>query len=325
MYLKFYGLNKHPFRILPDSSLFYTGGTDGRGAMLEALSYAIQTGEGILKVVGEVGSGKTMLCRMLVTKLPASIQIVYIANPSISKEQVLYIIAHELSLGVSEDTSRLLVMQKLQEYLIQRHATGGSVLVIIEEAQSMPIETLEELRLFVNLETHEAKLMQLVLFGQPELDKNLEQNSIRQLRERITHSFYLKPLSVEDTAEYIKFRLTSAGCPDSNVFSAKSIKILAGASKGLTRRINIIADKAMLAAFADSPHQFMPSLMRGKSLPAVLPKHVRAALKDTSYQRARLWDYTTVALLVLILGILARVAFLISTSSDPTNLIDLSF
>jgi MSHA biogenesis protein MshM len=325
MYLKFYGLKKPPFRILPDSSLFYTGGRDGRGVLLEALSYAIQTGEGILKVVGEVGSGKTMLCRMLVTKLPASIQIVYIANPSISKEQVLYIIAHELALGVSEDTSRLQVMQKLQEYLIQRHANGGSVLVIIEEAQSMPIETLEELRLFVNLETHEAKLMQLVLFGQPELDKNLEQNSIRQLRERITHSFYLKPLSAEDTAEYIKFRLTSAGCPDSNVFSERAVKMVASASKGLTRRINIIADKAMLAAFAESPHQFMPSLMRGKSIPAVYPKHVRAALKDTPYQQTKIWNYAIVGLSVLIVAVLARLAFLLSTNADTIHLLDSTF
>jgi len=323
MYLKFYGLKKAPFRIVPDSSLFYTGGTDGRGAMLEALSYAIQTGEGILKVVGEVGSGKTMLCRMLALKLPESIQIVYIANPSISKEQLLYIIAHELDLGVSEETSRLQVMQKLQEYLLKRHSSGGSVLVIIEEAQSMPIETLEELRLFVNLETHEAKLMQLVLFGQPELDKNLEQNSIRQLRERITHSFYLRPLSAEDTGEYIRFRLTTAGCPDANVFSARAVKMVASAAQGITRRINIIADKAMLAAFAESPHEYMPSLMRGKSIPAVYPKHVRAALKDSFYTNTKNWDYVIVALLVLIAVILVRVGFLLSTNTDPLISLDL--
>jgi MSHA biogenesis protein MshM len=311
MYLEYYRLNKHPFKIVPDPSLFFTGGKEGRGMALEALAYAIISGEGILKVVGEVGSGKTMLCRMLQKRLPDSIEVVYIANPSLSKEQILFAIAFELKLAVTEQSSRLQMMQELQNYLLSKHANGESVVVIIEEAQSMPLETLEELRLFVNLETHEAKLMQLVLFGQPELDVNLQQKSIRQLRERITHSFYLRPLTLDETAEYIRFRLTSAGCPDANIFTDSALKKLASASKGLTRRINILADKALMAAFADSSKDFMPSLISGRSSPAVRTRHVKAAIRDAGYQ-VPVWKTTAAAIaLVLLIITVSRIIYLL--------------
>ena len=127
-----------------------------------------------------------MLCRMLEDRLPDSVEIVYLANPNLSPHDILYAIAFELKLATDHNTQRLVLMQQLQQYLLQQHAMNRTVLVIVEEAQSMPLETLEEIRLFSNLETHQHKLMQIVLFGQPELDKNLEQKSIRQLRERIT-------------------------------------------------------------------------------------------------------------------------------------------
>ncbi|MGV3590436.1 MAG: ExeA family protein, partial [Gammaproteobacteria bacterium] len=174
MYLEYFSLKRHPFRITPDPSLFFPGGTHGRGVVLDALVYGITTGEGILKVVGEVGSGKTMLCRMLEERLPPSIEIVYLANPNLTARDIVYAIAFELKLEVDSGTDRLLVMQKLQNYLLQKHAAGGSVVVFIEEAQGMPLETLEEIRLLSNLETHRHKLMQIVLFGQPELERKLQ-------------------------------------------------------------------------------------------------------------------------------------------------------
>ncbi|MDY6982662.1 MAG: AAA family ATPase, partial [Pseudomonadota bacterium] len=212
MYLEYFSLQRHPFRITPDPSLFFPGGTHGRGVVLDALVYGITTGEGILKVVGEVGSGKTMLCRMLEERLPPSIEIVYLANPNLTARDIVYAIAFELKLEVDSGTDRLIVMQKLQQYLLQKHAAGGSVVVFIEEAQGMPLETLEEIRLLSNLETHRHKLMQIVLFGQPELDTKLRNKSIRQLRERITHSFELAPLTADDVREYLHFRLRQAGC-----------------------------------------------------------------------------------------------------------------
>jgi MSHA biogenesis protein MshM len=283
MYLEYYSLQRPPFRITPDPSLFFTGGANGRGVVLEALLYAITTGEGILKVVGEVGSGKTMLCRMLEERLPPSVEMVYLANPNLSPHDILYAIAFELKLPVDHSTQRLVLMQHLQDYLLKQHAANRTVLVIIEEAQSMPIETLEEVRLFSNLETHQHKLMQIVLFGQPELDKNLENKNIRQLRERITHSFYLRPLTVEETSDYIRFRLQAAGCPAPQIFSEAAEKLIAKASGGLTRRINIIADKALLAAYAESATGARPRTVDNMLQPTVLPRHVRAAIADSGY------------------------------------------
>ena len=271
-YLEYYSLDRPPFRITPDPSLFFTGGANGRGVVLEALLYAITSGEGILKVVGEVGSGKTMLCRMLEERLPPSVEMVYLANPNLSPHDILYAIAFELKLPVDHSTQRLVLMQHLQDYLLKQHAENRSVLVIIEEAQSMPIETLEEVRLFSNLETHQHKLMQIVLFGQPELDKNLQNKAIRQLRERITHSFNLRPLTVEETSDYIRFRLQAAGCPAPQIFSEAAEKLIAKASGGLTRRINIIADKALLAPYAESATGARPRTVDNMLQPTVLPR-----------------------------------------------------
>lgn len=285
MYLDYFSLQRHPFRITPDPSLFVAGGSRGRGVVLDALVYGITNGEGILKVVGEVGSGKTMLCRMLEERLPEGIEIVYLANPSLSARDIVYAIAIELKLAVDAATDRLLVMHKLQQYLLRKHTEGGSVVVFIEEAQSMPLETLEEVRLLSNLETHRHKLMQMVLFGQPELERKLEQKAIRQLRERITHSFSLAPLTTDEIREYLHVRLRAAGCPTPQLFSPKAEIMLAKASGGLSRRINILADKALLAAYADPATRPDARNSAGEKLPVVYPRHVRAAIADSNYRR----------------------------------------
>jgi type II secretory pathway predicted ATPase ExeA len=282
MYQDYFSLQRHPFRITPDTSLFFSGGNEGRGVVLDAMLYAIESGEGILKVVGEVGSGKTMLCRMLEEQLPETTEVVYIANPNLSPEDILYAVAFELKLPVRRDTSKLLVMQQLQNHLLRQHGLNKKVLVIIEEAQGMPVETLEEIRLFSNLETHRDKLMQIILFGQPELDKNLSERHIRQLRERITHSFYLTPLGVDQTADYIRFRLGAAGCPCPRLFSGPAEWLIAKASGGLTRRINILADKAMLAAFSENVLR-LPEKLGPDVPPVVSVRHVIAAIRDSEY------------------------------------------
>jgi len=299
MYLEYFSLDRHPFRMTPDPSLFFPGGQDGRGVILNALIYGIQSGEGILKVVGEVGSGKTMLCRMLEEELPDHVEIVYIANPSLSAREILYAIAIELKLEVNSSTERLKVLHMIQDYLLSKHAEGGTVVVFVEEAQSMPLETLEEIRLLNNLETHQHKLMQIVLFGQPELDKILAQKNIRQLRERITHSFRLEPLSAEATSEYIRYRLNAAGSPRDGIFSPRAEKMIAKASSGLTRRINILADKSLLAAYADSPSR-QPTQTGNE--PLVLPRHVNAAIRDSDYKKVGLspWLFGTLSFAVAI-------------------------
>jgi type II secretory pathway predicted ATPase ExeA len=270
MYEDYFGLERSPFKITPDTSLFYEGGK--RGDILAALVYAIDRGEGIIKVVGEVGSGKTMLCRMLQLKLPEAVEIVYIANPSVSPEDILFVIAHELSLPVAKDASKHEVMHLLQDYLLQRHMENKQVVLFIEEAQGMPIETLEEIRLLSNLETDENKLLQIVLFGQPELDENLSQQSIRQLRERITHNFNLDPLTQDEIHNYLNFRMREVGYTGPELINQTVAKKVEQHSEGLLRRINIIADKILLSAFAEGTHNLSS-------------KHVTAAVNDSAFNQ----------------------------------------
>ncbi len=270
MYYPHFGLKEPPFKITPNTDFFFSGGN--RGAVLDALVYAITNGEGIIKVVGEVGSGKTMLCRMLQTILPEKIESIYLANPSVAPEDVLHAIAFELQLKVPKNADRLKVMQLLQAHLLNRHAEGRQVVIFVEEAQGMPLGTLEEIRLLSNLETKQDKLLQIVLFGQPELDTNLSETHIRQLRERITHSFHLEPLGTKDIGEYLILRLRAAGYHGPHLFSEAAIKKLSASAEGLARRVNILADKSLLAAYADNVYQ-------------VTPKHVKAAIQDSEFGR----------------------------------------
>jgi type II secretory pathway predicted ATPase ExeA/septal ring-binding cell division protein DamX len=213
-----------------------------------------------------------MLCNMLQARLPASIETVYLANPSVSPDEILLAIAFELQLDIDRDASRLEVMQALHDHLLQRHADGKRVVVFVEESQSMPLATLEEIRLLSNLETRNDKLLQIVLFGQPELDINLRQPNIRQLRERITHSFRLEPLNANEIREYLMFRMRAAGYRGPDLFSPAVVKHMARASGGLTRRVNLIADKALLAAFSENTH-------------TVKLKHVDAAVRDSEFSQ----------------------------------------
>jgi len=270
MYYSHFGLSQAPFKITPNTEFFFSGGN--RGPILEALIYAITHGEGIIKVTGEVGSGKTMLCHMLPKRLPAHIDTVYIANPSVSSEEILHAIAFELQLAVDRGAPRLEVMQALHDFLLKRYAEGKRVVVFVEESQSMPLTTLEEIRLLSNLETRNDKLLQIVLFGQPELDDNLRQPNIRQLRERITHSFRLEPLAPGEIREYLMFRMRAAGYRGPDLFSSSVVSNIARASLGLTRRVNLIADKALLAAFSENTH-------------TIRPKHVEAAVRDSEFSQ----------------------------------------
>jgi MSHA biogenesis protein MshM len=268
MYLEHYGLTEPPFRITPHTDFFFSGAN--RGATLEALLYAITHDEGIVKISGEVGSGKTMLCRVLMERLPESIVIIYLANPSLSREDILYALADELGIEVADNSRAATVMRALQEKLVTLYAEGKQVVVLIDEAHAMPMETLEEIRLLSNLESNRHKLLQLVLFGQPELNETLARADMRQLRERITHNFNLEPLVHEDIAQYLDFRMRAAGYRGPSVFAPEAIKRIVKVSEGLTRRINILADKALLASFASGTHQ-------------VGAKETEAAVKDSEF------------------------------------------
>lgn len=301
MYYDYFGLKQPPFKITPDTSMFFPGGN--RGAILDALIYAILNGEGIIKVVGEVGSGKTMLCRMLEKELPGNIEVVYIANPSLSPENILHAIAFDLNLDVRSDTSRLEVMNKLQEYLLGRHGAGKQVVVFIEEAQSMPIATLEEIRLLSNLETGQNKLLQIVLFGQPELDEMVGKREIRQLKERITYSFQLNPFNADEIRDYLNARLRSCGHRSREIFNDKAVRGIERYSKGLVRRINILADKSMLAAYAGNNS-------------SVNAAHVKQAAMDSEFVRNPVLKYRLPSVFTSLMVLAVAVVFWLNEPDD---------
>ena len=269
LYLEHFGLSEPPFRITPHTDFFFDGAD--RGATLEALIYAVLHDEGIVKVSGEVGSGKTMLSRVLMERLPAHVDTIYLATPSLAADEILHAVADDLQLKLSE--RRTVALRELQEHLIRLYGEGRRVVVLIDEAHVMPDDTLEQVRLLSNLESNRHKLLQIVLFGQPELDATLAKASLRQLRDRITHAFRMRPLLQPEVAKYLDFRMRAAGYRGPEVFTARAAGMLARASGGLTRRINILADKALLAAFTENTH-------------AVTPRQARAAIRDAEFGAA---------------------------------------
>jgi type II secretory pathway predicted ATPase ExeA len=269
--MEHFGLSEPPFRITPHTDFFFEGAD--RGTTLEALIYAILHDEGIVKVSGEVGSGKTMLCRVLMERLPAHVETIYLATPSLARDEILYAIGDELELKLS-DGRMTVALRQLQEQLIRRYAAGRRVVILIDEAHVMPDETLEQVRLLSNLESNRHKLLQIVLFGQPELDATLAKPSLRQLRDRITHGFRMRPLAEPEVAKYISFRMRAAGYRGPEVFSPHAVTLIARAASGLTRRINILADKSLLSAFTENSH-------------AVADRQVRAAIADSEFAAVR--------------------------------------
>jgi len=251
LYLEHFGLSEAPFRITPHTDFFFTGAN--RGPTLDALIYAITQEEGIVKVTGEVGSGKTTLCRMLLEKLPESVDTLYLANPLLSRDEILAAIADELAIPLTATATHSRI-RALQDALVERYAAGRRVVLLIDEAHAMPAESLEEIRLLSNLESRSHKLLQIALFAQPELDTRLAANDLRQLRERITQHFTLAPLQQADVAGYLDFRLRTAGYRGPSPFTARAIGLIARHSAGLSRRINILADKALLAAYSGNRH-----------------------------------------------------------------------
>ena len=311
MYLEHFGLREAPFKITPHTEFFFAGAN--RGETLEALIYAITSGEGIVKVTGEVGSGKTMLCRVLMERLPKSVETIYFAVPSLSPDELLATIANDL--GVSTDGINITkVIRALQVRLIEIYGSGKRVVALIDEAHAMPVETLDQIRLLSNLETSHEKLIQIVLFGQPELNEHLSMPNIRQLKERITHSFNLLPLPARDIKDYLSFRLRAAGYRGPDLFNPDALKLITEASEGLTRRINIYADKTLLAAYAGGTH-------------TITANHVRAAITDTQIMlpgvassRRNRWLATAAAILIgIAAGFVAGRYSMSTTPSAPSS------
>lgn len=269
LYLEHFGLKEPPFRITPHTDFFFDGAD--RGATLDALLYAILHDEGIVKVSGEVGSGKTMLCRVLMERLPGNVEIVFLANPSLARDEILHAIADDLDVEFPQGRITT-ALRNLLDCLIGIYAENKRIVILIDEAHAMPEESLEQVRLLSNLESNQHKLLQIVLFGQPELDELLDKASMRQLKDRITHSFRMRPLLEEEVGKYLSFRMRAAGYRGPDLFDPKAVAMISKAASGLTRRVNILADKALLAAFTENTH-------------AVTSREVRTAIRDSDFGR----------------------------------------
>jgi len=254
---------------------------------------ALDSGEGFIRVSGEVGTGKTLLCRMLLNELRSGERAVYIPNPHLMPGLMRVAVARELGLEVEPGIDADQLLGRIQERLIDLALDGERVIVCLDEAQAMPDETLEALRLLTNLETEKRKLLQVVLFGQPELEEKLAKPALRQLRQRIAWSYRLAPLDRDDVAAYVDHRLAAAGYAGHRLFDPAAIAALAEASGGIPRLINILGNKALMLAY-------------GRGEQRVRPADVRLAAADTDGAlpaRRRARDSALVAVAVAVLGI----------------------
>lgn len=279
MYLRHFSLREAPFSITPDSAFFYAH--EGAQAALNMLLVALRSGEGFLKVVGEVGCGKTVLCRQLLKTLQGECVTAYIPNPDMGPDDLLMTLMQELGIHASQTLegrklTRYQVHNALRDCLLSYAEAGQRVVVCIDEAQAIPVRTLESLRLLSNLETEKRKLLQLVLLGQPELDDKLSRPEIRQLLQRITFSEYLGPMTAHCVPTYLAHRLATAAsgeATDTQVFELEAAQLMARLSGGVPRLVNILAHKCLMLAYGENVHR-------------VNRQHVALAGSDTPGVRA---------------------------------------
>jgi MSHA biogenesis protein MshM len=298
MYKSHFGLRELPFGITPDTSFFFA--CSNYQEALNTLLVAARNGEGFIKITGEVGVGKTLLCRKFMATLDKSFVTAYIPNPFLEPRTLMLALADELEVPLEKDVDQHQLMKALNHRLLVLAREGKRVVLCLDEAQAMPIESLEALRLLTNLETEKRKLLQIVMFGQPELNRKLQQDAIRQLNQRITFHYHLGPLSKDDLEFYVSHRLSVAGFTGSRLFERDAVKVLYAASGGIPRVVNILAHKALMLAFGQGRQQ-------------VSRRHVQAAANDTAGAtkrrlRLRLWPWIA-GLLMLAAGTSAGWAY----------------
>ncbi len=272
-YRRHFGLREAPFGITPDTGFFFSSRNVQEA--LNTLVVAVANGEGFIKITGEVGTGKTLLCRKLLASLEGSAVTAYIPNPNLQPRALYLALAAELDLDAEHIESHRLdkeIMRRLLEHA--RH--GKRVILCMDETQAMPLETLEALRLLTNLETEKRKLLQVVLFGQPELDRKLASDSVRQLAQRITFQYRMRGLDREETGQYVAHRLHVAGYSGVSPFTRDALRRLHSASGGVPRLINILSHKAMMLVYGEGGH-------------SIEGRHIKVAILDTPAVRGKRW------------------------------------
>jgi MSHA biogenesis protein MshM len=266
MYQSHFGLREVPFSITPDTSFFFTSPHSQEA--LNTLLVAARSGEGFIKITGEVGTGKTLLCRKFIATLGDEFVTAYIPNPYLEPRTLMLALADELELTLDKDVDQHQLLKSITFRLMELAGQNKQVVLCLDEAQAIPLESLEALRLLTNLETEKRKLLQIVLFGQPELNMNLEQDSIRQLAQRITFHYHLGPLNKDDLEYYLAHRLRVAGFTGGRLFGRGAVAQLYAASGGIPRLINILAHKALMLAYGEGKQE-------------VSKRHISIAAQDT--------------------------------------------
>jgi general secretion pathway protein A len=259
MYTAFYGLREKPFALSPDPRFLYLAGSHREA--LAHLLYGIEEGEGFISVTGEVGTGKTTLCRTLLERLDGDTEVAFLFNPSRTALELLQSICAEFGL-LAEGLTRRSLMTQLDAFLVERKRQGQRVLLIIDEAQTLSENTLEQVRLLSNLETSREKLIQILLLGQPELDRKLDGRGLRQLRQRISVRWKLEPLSPEETRAYVRHRLSVAAGAPKELFSEAALREVHWRTGGVPRLVNQLCDRALLAGYAARSARIRPALIR---------------------------------------------------------------
>ncbi len=266
MYLEHFDMREMPFALTPDTSYFYSYG--GYQEALNVLLVALRSGEGFLKISGEVGTGKTLLCRKLLNTLDDDFVTAFLPNPCLTPAGLRMALADELEINYARNMGQHRILKLINDRLIELNAEGRQVVLLLDEAQALPDDSMEALRLLTNLETEKTKLLQVVLFGQPELDERLAQSKLRQLRQRITFSYDLNAIDRVGIEGYLAHRLLVAGYHGRPLFGSDAMDALHQCSQGVPRVINVLANKALMVAY-------------GKGAYSITAQHIGIAAEDT--------------------------------------------
>jgi general secretion pathway protein A len=248
LYQAFFGLQREPFSIAPDPKYLFM--SERHREALAHLLYGLKGGGGFVVLTGEVGAGKTTVCRCFLEQVPRRINVAYIINPKQSAQEMLRSICAEFRIPIEAEFAGKELVDAINEYLLRTHAVGQNNVLIVDEAQNLGVDVLEQLRLLTNLETNERKLLQIILIGQPELRELLERPDMEQLAQRVIARYHLEALSEKESGQYIRHRLTVAGLTGAVPIEAAAIRRVHQLTRGVPRRINLLCDRALLGAYA---------------------------------------------------------------------------
>ncbi|MDY0213025.1 MAG: AAA family ATPase [Desulfuromonadaceae bacterium] len=308
MYTEYFGLREKPFSIAPDPEYLYMSARHREA--LAHLIYGMQTAGGFVLLTGEVGTGKTTVCRCLLEQIPEDAEIAFVLNPKVNAAELLETICDELGINYPEQTASIKVfVDAINRFLLDTHARGGKTVLIIDEAQNLSIDVLEQIRLLTNLETNKEKLLQVIMIGQPELRDMLKRQELRQLEQRVTARYHLQPLNSTEALAYIKHRLNIAGV-DRPLFSRRALRKLYILSGGVPRLINLLCDRALLGAYVTNQNSIGPKLVHTTA------KEILATDTGT---RVRLRTLVRMSAAVLIVGALVALGMVFLPPINPDS------